>query len=181
MTGDGTCQSRICPASSRGMSAAPKPRRARFDSGVGHSAPVSASGRPAGFEPVDGCSIRPTGTIPPRVAQWQCSCLMSGRREFDSHHVDRGRSQVARRKAVNLLSWVRFPPVTPYGQRAGRGPVSKTSLAGFESLFARWMRVRLSPLLLRPDRQDGKALACKASYREFDSRSGLNNTTKISP
>ena len=113
MTSDGTCQSRICPASSRGMSAAPKPRRARFDSGVGHSDPVSASGSPAGFEPVDGCSIRPTGTIPPRVAQWQCSRLMSGRREFDSQHADRGRSQVARRKAVNLLSWVRFPPVTP--------------------------------------------------------------------
>ena len=38
--------------------------------GWGTVIPVSASSRLAGFEPVDGRSIRPTGTKHPRVAQW---------------------------------------------------------------------------------------------------------------
>ena len=84
----GHAKSRTCPSSSRGMSAALKTRRARSDSGEGHcsrvaqleaprslkpwvagstpasgSAPVSASGRPAGFEPAHGRSSRSTGTI----------------------------------------------------------------------------------------------------------------------
>jgi hypothetical protein len=51
--------------------------------------------------------------------------------------------------------------------------------AGFPQRFATPSHlpvpgVRLSPLPPRPDRQDGKALACKASQREFDSRSGLH-------
>ncbi len=104
--------------------------------------------------PESGWGLRARGSCPPPSSTWRVTA--AGSRALSRKHME--------------------PSGLGFDSSALRR--GSDADAGFPQRFAkpshlRVPGVRLSPLPLRPDRQDGKALACKASHREFDSRSGL--------